>query len=215
MRTTHSTFPFASERSELFGRSEVARRGSQPPRAAGLYAWYFKSPPSGLDTSGCYRSEDDLTLLYVGISCRQTPSSDRPMTNATLRNRLSQHFNGNAFASTLRLSLGCLLADEIGIELRRVGSGARRIFVDVDGTNLRAGEERLNAWLDQNAFVCWETDSEPWVLEKALLATGPRLPLNIQGNPYPELYEPLQAVRRLANQHAKSAPVWVPPDQLP
>ncbi len=46
------------------------------------------------------------------------------------------HYAGNAEGSTLRKTLGCLLADELGIELRRVGSGTRKTFVD--------GEHRLS-----------------------------------------------------------------------
>jgi hypothetical protein len=43
---------------------------------------------------------------------------------------------GNAEGSTLRLSSGCILAEQLGIQLRRVGSGKRLTF----GT----GEQRLS-----------------------------------------------------------------------
>jgi hypothetical protein len=32
------------------------------------------------------------------------------------------HYTGNASGSTLRLTLGCLLAERLGIQLRRVGA---------------------------------------------------------------------------------------------
>jgi hypothetical protein len=39
----------------------------------------------------------------------------------------------------------CLLADELGIQLRPVRSGTRKIFVE--------GEQALSAWMADNAFV--------------------------------------------------------------
>jgi len=47
-----------------------------------------------------------------------------------LRQRLRTHYAGNAGGSTLRKILGCLPADELGIQLRRVGSGTRKTFVE-------------------------------------------------------------------------------------
>ena len=60
---------------------------------------------------------------------------------------------GNAEGSTLRLTLGCLLAKTLEIELRRVGSGKRRTFAD--------SESALSAWMGENAFVCWIETSQP------------------------------------------------------
>jgi len=61
------------------------------------------------------------------------------------------------------LKLDC---DDPGIEhaeypLRRVGSGKRKTF-----TNL--GEQFLDQWMEDNAFVCWVEHDEPWELEKTL-----------------------------------------------
>jgi hypothetical protein len=41
---------------------------------------------------------------------------------------IKDHYTGNAEGSTLRKTLGCLLADELGIQLRRVGSGKGMTF---------------------------------------------------------------------------------------
>ncbi len=71
----------------------------------------------------------------------------------------------------MRLTLGCLLADELGIELRRASSGKRLTFCD--------GKSRLNEWLARNAFVTWHVDTQPWALESELLRTVP-LPLNLE-----------------------------------
>ena len=54
----------------------------------------------------------------------------RSPSRQTLQDRVRYHYGGNAEGSTLRKTLGILLADELGIELRRVGSGKRMTFVD-------------------------------------------------------------------------------------
>ena len=60
---------------------------------------------------------------------------------------VTYHYRGNAEGSTLRKTLGCLLADHLGIDLRRVDSGTRRTFGD--------GEAALSQWMAGNAFVSW------------------------------------------------------------
>ncbi len=50
--------------------------------------------------------------------------------------------------------MDCLLADELGIQLRRVGSGRRRTFAD--------GEQVLSEWMAENAFVSWVVRERPW-----------------------------------------------------
>jgi hypothetical protein len=46
-----------------------------------------------------------------------------PPSRQQLRSRLRRHSAGNAAGSTLRLTLDCLLASQLGVQLRRVGSG--------------------------------------------------------------------------------------------
>ena len=58
---------------------------------------------------------------------------------------------------------GLPLSDELGIQLRRVGSGARRTFVE--------GEQGLSAWMADNAFVSWVVREHPWELEDNLIAS--------------------------------------------
>jgi len=60
-----------------------------------------------------------------------------------------------------RLSLGCLLAEKLDIELRRVGSGKRLTF--------SSGETRLSEWMEENARVAWQICKEPWELEEQLI----------------------------------------------
>jgi hypothetical protein len=69
-------------------------------------------------------------LLYVGVSPSEPPRNGKAPSQQNLRKRIRYHFRGNAAGSTLRLTLGSLLAAELGIELRRVGSGNRFTFSD-------------------------------------------------------------------------------------
>ena len=109
------------------------------PAAAGVYAWFFRAlPHPDIDTSSCV-VVDGLPLLYVGIAPKAPPAAPRPPSRQTLRTRVRYHYRGNAYGSTLRLTLGCLLADQLGIELRRVGSGTRLTFGD--------GEQALSEWM--------------------------------------------------------------------
>jgi hypothetical protein len=58
---------------------------------------------------------------------------------------------GNAYGSTLRLTLGCMLAEKLGIELHRVGGGTRRTFTTT-------GEAKLSAWMDENCGCMLDGD---------------------------------------------------------
>jgi hypothetical protein len=54
----------------------------------------------------------------------------------------------------------------------------------------------------QHAFVIWVQTSAPWELEKHLLTSGLRVPLNIDDNPWAEAVALLRAVRLKARQLA-------------
>ncbi|MFW0793287.1 GIY-YIG nuclease family protein [Gordonia sp. CPCC 205515] len=105
---------------------------------------------------------------------------------------------GRADGSTLRKSLGCLLADNLGIELRRYGSGAQRHF--------GAGEAVLDQWMADNALVSWITAGEPWELKTDFIAELD-VPLNIDQNPHNAFAEELSETRRRADHRAKQLPV--------
>jgi len=102
---------------------------------------------------------------------------------------------GNAEGSTLRLSLGCILPEQLGIQLRRVGSGKRLTF--------GPGEQRLSEWLEENARLpC----AEPWTLESQLIAT-PNLPLNLEQNSRCGFHWVLTHLRRDARRLARQLPI--------
>src|SRR5215213_2149159 len=132
-------------------------------------------PPGARPPPGCHVHQG-CTLLYVGISPKAPPQNGTPPSRSTLRQRLRTHYAGNAEGSTLRRTLGCLLGEELGIQLRRVGSGTRYTFTN-------PGEQVLDHWMSDHAYVTWVVSETPWVLEHQFLTSGPRLPLNIEGNP--------------------------------
>jgi len=80
-----------------------------------------------IDIANC-ETRDGLTLLYAGISPKKPPTNGRAPSKEALRSRIYTHYTGNAEGSTLRLTLGCLLAERLDLELRRYGSGTRMHF---------------------------------------------------------------------------------------
>jgi hypothetical protein len=67
------------------------------------------------------------------IARRLSDPSLEAASKQALSHRVRYHMRGNAEGSTLRLSFGCILADQLGIELRRVGSteiGSRFLWVN-------------------------------------------------------------------------------------
>ena len=157
-----------------------------------MYAWYFRDIPPAVPAAGCH-TRDGLTLLYIGISPKNASSRQN------LRKRVTYHYKGNAEGSTLRLTLGTLLAPISDFPLRRVGSGRRMTFTHL-------GEQWLDNWLARNAFVCWTEHPEPWHLEHELLAAN-SLPLNIQDNRHHPYCSTLSAIRQEAKQQAREAPI--------
>lgn len=192
-------FPLIGSSQYLKGRSEVLGRPSPVPAKPGVYAWYFGRIPPGVDVTGCHQVEG-LTLLYIGISPKEPSANGRPPSRSTLRRRLQTHFSGNAEGSTLRKTLGCLLAPETGFPLRRVGSGARLTFTN-------PGEQALDDWLNDHALVAWSVCEQPWKLERDILASGLPLPLNIMDNPSQVHTMIVKAARRMAVADARMLPV--------
>jgi hypothetical protein len=167
------------------------------PLLAGVYGWWFDRLPADIDTSGC-REYEGYTLLYTGISPRKPPSNGRPLSRQALRSRILTHYTGNAEGSTLRKTLGCLLTDELGIQLRRVGSGTRLTFV--------TGEQALSAWMGAHARVSWLTRDAPWELEDYLIGMLD-VPLNLEGNQRNAFHSSLSRARADAVARAKSLPI--------
>jgi hypothetical protein len=133
-------------------------------------------------------------LLYVGISPSAPPANGKAVSKQSLWHRVRYHVRGNAEGSTLRLTLGCLLADQLGIELRRVGSGNRLTF--------STGDERLSEWMEEHARVAWFVCEEPWKLEEKLISSL-NLPLNLHQNAANGFFQILSELRRTAKSRAR------------
>ena len=141
-------FPLIDSAEVLHHRQQVMVKTSPVPDVPGVYAWWFRETPIGVDLNGC-QCVDGLTLLYVGTS------PGRESSKSTLRERIFTHYAGPASRSTLRRSLGCLLSSQLGIGLHCVGSKPRL-------TLTRSGEQILNEWMAENAYVDWQVMPKPW-----------------------------------------------------
>ena len=183
--------------SVLYSREEILSTTSLPPSVPGIYAWFFKDIPGNALIDGCV-TKGPLTLLYVGIS---PDKIGKPNSRQNLRKRITTHFRGNAEGSTLRRSLGVLLAGESGYPLRRVGSGKRM-------TLTHSGEQWLDDWMTENAFVCWLEHQAPWEFEDELLVSL-SLPLNIKGNREHPFARVLTEARIQAIRNAREWPIAI------
>ena len=183
--------------SQFASRAEVMSPPNPVPPSDGVYGWWFDEVPPGVPTASCV-VRDGRTLLYVGISPKAPPRNGAKPSSQSLRTRIRQHYSLNAEGSTLRLSLGVLLAPVLGIELRRVGSGTRMTF--------SAGEQALSAWMDEHAFITWLVISAPWELEDRLISELD-LPLNLADNGKHPFHNTLADKRALAKKTAKSLSV--------
>ena len=135
---------------------------------------------------------------HRNVQLSQTPTNGAKPSRENLRRRIDTHNKGNAEDSTLRRSLGCLLAGQLGIELRRYGSGDRRHF--------GVGEQFLSGWMHDNALVSWIVHPQPWLLEPDLIKVLD-LPLNSDGNRGNPFYNRLKAAREDASRRAGDLPI--------
>ncbi len=99
----------------------------------GVYAWYFREIPPHVTTSNCHIAGTKI-LLYVGISPKEPTKNGTAPSKQKLLDRVRYHYRGNTEGSNFRLTLGCLLADRLGIQLRRVGSGTLMTFAEGEST---------------------------------------------------------------------------------
>jgi hypothetical protein len=177
----------------LYMRSEVLGDDYPVPSEPGVYAWYFNDKLPLVPTYGCVRYECTY-LLYLRISPGK-PSKDGRRSSQNLRKRIKYHYSGNAYGSTLRKTLGCLLSEELGIEYITRGRNRGLAFTS-------ESEERLSGWMGENAFVTWETREEPWLIENRAL-NKLSLPLNIKGNQDHPFHPKLREIRKKATEKAR------------
>lgn len=154
----------------LYSRFDLQESPKLIPTENGIYFWWIKNLPEIVPLEDCIQLEE-YYLVYSGIS---PDKKGKPNSKSTLRTRLRTHYFGNAEGSTLRRTLGILLAHQSGFPLRRVGWGKRMTFTHL-------GEQWLDHWMEENTRISWVLDPEPWVLEENMFKSV-SLPLNLKGN---------------------------------
>ena len=188
------------------------KRNCPIPKERGLYAWYFRKFPQCIPTEGCRHylwRGDNYTLLYIGIAPSEPPESRKTSKQMLVDRIITQHIRGNAESSTLRLSLGCLLSEELGIQLRNFSDKNNKKFVKMgerrpsEAKKWRPeGEKILTDWMCENALVVWTLHDEPWRKEVDFI-TRLSPPLNLECNKHHPFYAKLSAVRHQAQETAK------------
>jgi hypothetical protein len=162
------------------------------PAEAGVYGWYFDQPPPSVPLDGTH-ARHGHHLLYVGIAPRR-PAASGSTSKQNLRKRLRTHYARNAYGSTLRLTLGCLL----GLQLQATGGNPKRL-------TFGPAEATLNDWMADHARVVWMACDDPWVVEEKLIEDL-SLPLNLRGNAHNPFYTTLRGIRAAAKQGALGLP---------
>jgi hypothetical protein len=142
---------------------------NKAPLQKGIYGWLF-TPGSLPVPDAPYAHTDGFELMYVGIAPKK-PGTNGKESASRLRPRLTAHSQRDASRSTLRLTLGALLAEELSLSL---GLHKGRLNWGTDG------EARLTRWIVSNARVAWAENPTPWDVEDELLAHA-TLALNIDG----------------------------------
>ncbi len=177
----------------LWSWPALLAEGALPP-SPGVYGWYFLDLPATVPVSDCHTLHG-WTLAYVGIAPRPPTRAGRA-SSQNLAKRLRMHFGGTAFGSTLRFSLGCLLAGQLGLEYRRFGRSL--------GFG-RTGETALSAWMHDHARVALQVHDEPWLEEERCIGAL-SLPLNLKGNEQHPFHPALSLLRRTAAASARVLP---------
>ena len=73
-------------------------------------------------------------------------------------------------------------------------------------TLTHVGEQGLDAWMQENALVCWVEHPDPSALEREILKTF-SLPLNLQDNQDHPFWAELSDLRKEAKRNARQEPI--------
>lgn len=158
----------------------VLERRDELSAAPGFYGWWSRrSAIAGLPHIP-HPADDDLSLLYVGIS------PVRESSRQTMRSRvIGNHLNGNVGSSTFRFVLAALLLD--ALRLRPFQRGTK---VALDASD----NARLSAWQREHLLLTWCTRERPWEIEEdVIVQLGP--PLNSAGNATHRFYGRVREAR--------------------
>jgi hypothetical protein len=163
--------PFPRSRAFTAGTSTRLRPVS-PHRAT------TRPPPAHRSTSGSRRQHYPQTAGQAA---------------ATLRSRVRYQFRGYAYGSTLRLTLGSLLGQQLDIQLRQAGDGQRITFGDDEAVLSEEGRP---------APVCWAAHPNT-LATRSRLIQNLLLPLNLDRNKHSAFHAELSAAAPInAPRHA-------------
>lgn len=169
----------------LFSIPELIGLPRETWPSAGIYGWWFDVMP-GSCPLGNATGFSRWHLLYVGIG----PVNEA--SGRTFRDRvLANHVKGTARNSTLRLSLGSLLWDSIGLMPTPYGGKV----------NFGTTESALSEWMNAHCRVSWVTHPEPWTAETGVMSRLD-LPLNIEHNSNHPFCSVLSSARERVRRHA-------------
>lgn len=153
------------------------------PSEPGTYFVFFDSGQLLLERSGYLEFDqsypfnlDGFDLLYVGA------------TADSLRLCAMQQVVGDSRSSSLRMTVGALVADDLNLD--PVGDDSRTYF------NFGDGERRLTEWLCAYTRVAVHVTDQPFVVEKMLLRSL-TVPFNISDrkrHPYSKYLTNLRAL---------------------
>jgi hypothetical protein len=151
----------------------------KPPHNTGIYFWWFglstldaivtPEMREALHIQTAQLTSNRYALLYVGKAADQT----------LFERTVNKHLGRSAHVSTLRHSLGSLIANRL--DLPRCETAKAGKFAVEGPQDL---ERRITDFLHLNAMLSWVTSTTPTDLERQLLGDYNRLslPLNIAGN---------------------------------
>lgn len=180
---------------KLIPISDVIANPTQLPAHPGAYAYYVDVELPLVPIKECHK-HNGLYLVYVDSSPQDEPVG-LTQRKGDVKKRVTGDTRRDARASTFRRSLGCLLADELGLQLRRINKNT---------VTFHNGEKTLSEWIANHVSVALIEVPSPWVVRNAL-HQNLFIPLNhTTGNKHP-FHDELIDLRNKATQLAKELPI--------
>jgi hypothetical protein len=126
------------------------------PDTGGVYAMLLDNPAAL--APALHRANLQLDALRMG----RRDILYLGATEDSLRRRIKSHLSDDSYRSNFRMSLGALLAEELGL-LARPRPGCRYFSFEPES------EQRLSDWIGTNISIALRTSPHAMVEEKALI----------------------------------------------
>jgi hypothetical protein len=150
----------------LYASQKVVSDAAVGADVRGVYGVFFKRTERVLERCGYLDFDQRMPveahegqLLYVGASLDP------------LRRRVLAHLSGSSQGSSLRMTLGALFAEDLGLD--PISDGRRNYY------HFGSGEGRLTEWIVENSSVGFYASDDPYGIERQIL-TDVAVPLNIE-----------------------------------